>query len=90
MHFKNGREAKNGDQVVMVENEGKLVVSGILHSASGSDNTCNGSIRQVNGQDHYANLSKCVHAEDILKATIPDSTKVEVAEPEPAAAEKVD
>ena len=73
MHYKNGRDAKNGDQVVMA-NHGTVAVSGILHGAIAGIDACNGSIRQVNGVDHYANLSECVHIEDIAKATIPDST----------------
>ena len=74
MHYKNGREAKNGDSVVMVENG--HVVSGILHHAVQGVKACNGNLREVNGMDHYANLDVCLHAEDIEKATIPDSTKV--------------
>ena len=74
MHYKNGREAKNGDQVVMVSNG--VPVCGILHGAVAGVDTCNGNIRQVNGADHYANLSECVHAQDLQAglATVPDTT----------------
>lgn len=77
MHYKNGREAKNGDKVVMLQNMPDPVV-GILHSAVPGIDTCNGSIRQINGIDYYANLSECVHVDDIAAALkagmIPDST----------------
>jgi hypothetical protein len=72
MHYKNGREAKNGDQVVMIEN-GKVPICGVLHGATAGIDTCNGSIRQVNGVDHHANLSECVHAEDVAKFINDDS-----------------
>jgi len=73
MHYKNGREAKNGDKVVMIDNGNP--VCGILHSATAGNDSYNGSIRQVAGGDHYANLSQCLHIDDIAKAVIPDSTQ---------------
>ena len=83
MHYKNGREAKNGDPVVMID--GNVLVCGILHHAVPGVKACNGSLRQMHGGDHYANLDLCLHADDINAATIPDSTIV-VPAVEPAAA----
>lgn len=73
MHYKNGREAKNGDPVVMIT-PGALPITGILFGATAGIDSCNGNIAVIGGQPHYANLSECLHADDILKATIPDST----------------
>lgn len=81
MHYANGREAKNGDSVVMVTTMGsqKVAISGILFGATPGNDTCNGNLASVTGgsQIHYANLSECLHAEDVLAAakTLPDTSK---------------
>lgn len=83
MHYKNGREAKNGDPVIMVTTLGsqKIAVGGILYGATPGNNTCNGTLAPLNGgTSHYANLSECLHVDDLAAAmeTIPDSTIVPV------------
>jgi hypothetical protein len=76
MHYKNGREAKNGDMVVMIQGVNSLPIAGILFGATPGINTCNGNIVTPGvALTHYANLLECLHADDIMKATIPDSTK---------------
>jgi hypothetical protein len=42
MHYKNGREAKNGDRVVYFAWNGPVI--GILHDAVAGNDTCNGSL----------------------------------------------
>jgi hypothetical protein len=69
MHYKNGREAKNGDKVLDTSN-GLL---GILHSAIASE-SCNGRLAAVNQNDPYVTVGNCLHIDDIAKATVPDST----------------
>lgn len=81
MHYKNGREAKNGDRIVMFPNGlakvGDVPVSGILYGATPGNEFCNGNILTPGASGvHYANLKECLHADDIFKAIIPDSTKV--------------
>ena len=76
MHYKNGREAKNGDMVIMcgVHASEKPIV-GILYNAVAGNDHCNGYIAPV-GNDHYANLSECLHIDDaraILNATPEDA-----------------
>jgi hypothetical protein len=44
MHYRNGREAKNGDKVVKLEG-GKIVAFGVLHSATPGNDYCNGTSR---------------------------------------------
>lgn len=63
MHYRNGREAKNGDQVVMIE-DGKLKVMGILYGAQPGNDYCNGSIAPL-GSHSYACLVDCLHVEDL-------------------------
>lgn len=76
MHYKNGREAKNGDKVVMIS--GGRTIAGILYNATPGQNACNGNIAETRNTDHYANLSECLHADDVaaaLSGTVPDTSK---------------
>jgi hypothetical protein len=73
MHYKNGREAKNGDRVVMISSG--QIVAGVLHSTNGDSTTCNGRIAAVTPNDAYVTISECLHADDVAKAAVPDSTK---------------
>lgn len=76
MHYKNGREAKNGDMVVMISGYSSgFPVVGILFGATPGNDACNGYLAIPHSPTHYANLSQCLHVDDVLKATIPDSTK---------------
>ena len=73
MHYKNGREAKNGDVVVAFYGNAQ-VYTGVLFNAKaeqGSD--CNGSLAQIEGAK-YADLKNCLHVDDIAAANIPDSS----------------
>lgn len=87
MHYKNGRKAKQGDQIVCL-NPGNHV-SGILHSINAESNSCNGRVARVGSMDPYVTLGECLHVDDVAAAgaTIPDSTKVpaEKVEEKPAA-----
>ena len=71
MHYKNGREAKAGDQVVNLT----YGFSGILHSTTAQNTTCNGRLAAINQNDPYVTIGECLHMDDIASATIPDSTK---------------
>lgn len=73
MHYKNGREAKNGDKVVLISSYGPPK-AGILYDAVPGNNACNGRLAQPSSNDPIANLSECLHADDIAKASIPNST----------------
>jgi len=75
MHYKNGREAKNGDKVVLISPYSKVPVSGILYDAVAGNDYCNGKIAITTANDPYPNLKECLHVDDVLTATIPDSTK---------------
>ena len=65
MHYKNGREAHNGDIIAMIPQNGVPIV-GILYDAHVGNDMCNGSIAQFRcAGDHYANLSECLHIDDV-------------------------
>lgn len=74
MHYKNGREAKAGDVVVVV-NGHTVPVSGVLHSVQPGSDTCNGRLAQVAPSDPYINIKDCLHIDDVRAAEVPDSTK---------------
>jgi hypothetical protein len=75
MHYKNGREAKNGDKVVLIPKYGGQPVAGILYDATAGNDACNGRLAIPSSSDPCPNLQECLHADDVAAATIPDSSK---------------
>lgn len=71
MHYKNGREAKNGDKVVLQDYNGSLIV-GILYDATAGNDFCNGRLAPINVSDPCPNLKDCLHLDDV-KAAIASS-----------------
>lgn len=66
MHYRNGREAKNGDLIVQLSMDGsKIVAFGVLHSATPGNDYCNGSIAPVQPTNQMACMVDCLHAEDV-------------------------
>jgi hypothetical protein len=65
MHFRNGREAKNGDLVVQIDHTGKVTAFGVLHSATPGNDYCNGNIAPVQLPNQMACLVDCLHVEDV-------------------------
>ena len=70
MHYRNGREAKNGDKIVKLKG-GKVVAYGVLHSAVPGNNNCNGN-NYCNGRfaviqpvNVYACICDCLHVDDV-------------------------
>lgn len=69
MHYKNGREAKNGDKVVLVSPyNGGTVVMGILYDATAGNDYCNGKLAPVSSSNPCPNLKECLHYDDFVKA----------------------
>ncbi|MDE2584088.1 MAG: hypothetical protein KGN39_01725 [Betaproteobacteria bacterium] len=66
MHFRNGREAKNGDKVVRLEG-GKIVAFGVLHSAVPGNDYCNGNIAVIQQPNEYACMCDCLHIDDVAE-----------------------
>lgn len=66
MHYRNGREAKNGDKIVKLEG-GKVVSFGVLHSAVPGNDHCNGNIAIIQAANDYACLSDSLHVDDLAE-----------------------
>jgi hypothetical protein len=64
MHYRNGREAKNGDKIVQLEG-GKVVAFGVLHSAVPGNDYCNGNIAVIQSPQQYACMVDCLHVDDV-------------------------
>ena len=65
MHYRNGREAKNGDKVVRLSGDGKIEVFGVLHSATPGNDYCNGYIAPVQQVITGACMCDCIHIDDL-------------------------
>ena len=65
MHYRNGREAHNGDKIVQLDNDGKVTAFGVLHSATPGNDYCNGSIAVIQSPTQYACMVDCLHVDDV-------------------------
>jgi len=65
MHYRNGREAKNGDKIVKLDLErGEVVAFGVLHDAVSGNDYCNGAIA-LPVTNTGACICDCLHVEDL-------------------------
>lgn len=65
MHYRNGREAKNGDKVVHLSMDGgKVEAVGILFDAVAGNDYCNGMLATKHGYVG-ACLAECLHEDDL-------------------------
>ena len=64
MHYRNGREAKNGDKIIRLDGMGKPQDAVILYDATAGNDYCNGSVAptQVSGG---ACLIDALHVDDV-------------------------
>lgn len=65
MHYRNGREAKNGDKIIQIDHNGNVSAFGVLHSATPGNDYCNGTIAPVQDVRTGACLCDCLHIDDI-------------------------
>lgn len=66
MHYRNGREAHNGDKIVMLNERGMIVAMGILFDATPGNEYCNGYIAPIlGGAISYACMCDCLHVDDL-------------------------
>lgn len=74
MHYRNGREAQNGDHVVQFDPlNGKAVACGQLQNAVPGNDFCNGQIVITSNGSEYggpalitmACLCDCIHVDDL-------------------------
>ena len=68
MHYRNGREAKNGDVVVSLDGYGTQTINaiGVLYNAVAGNDYCNGIIAPIQPTNKEACLCDCLHIEDVL------------------------
>lgn len=64
MHYRNGREASNGDKIVKLEG-GKIIAFGVLHSAVPGNDYCNGNIAIIQPPNDIACMVDCLHVDDV-------------------------
>jgi len=64
MHYRNGREAKNGDKVVQL-NGGTVTSIGVLYDATPGNDYCNGYVALTQSAVTSACLCDCLHADDL-------------------------
>ena len=67
MHYRNGREAKNGDKVVRLDEQGHIQAFGVLHSATPGNDYCNGNIAVVQSAAEFACMVDCLHIDDVAE-----------------------
>lgn len=65
MHYRNGREAKNGDKIVQLGSNGEITALGVLHSATPGNDYCNGYIAPTQFPNTTACMVDCLHVDDV-------------------------
>jgi hypothetical protein len=74
MHYRNGREAKNGDKIVQIGRtynadgsyvDGIITSVGVLYDAKPGNNYCNGNLAPIQQPVTCACLCDCLHVEDV-------------------------
>ena len=69
MHYRNGREAKNGDVIVQLGGYGsgaEVVSFGVLHKAVPGNDYCNGAIAPIT-TNNGCWLCDCLHVDDLAE-----------------------
>lgn len=68
MHYRNGREAKNGDKVIQLGMDGsKITAIGVLYDAVPGNDYCNGAIAPTQPINTMACLIDCLHVDDMAE-----------------------
>ena len=73
MHYRNGREAKNGDRIVSIGSipgpngtwVPSVVAIGALYDAVPGNDYCNGTIAPIQPTNTSACLCDCLHVDDL-------------------------
>lgn len=76
MHYRNGREAKNGDKIVQIADrynadgtvtKGVITGVGVLYDAKPGNDFCNGNIAPIQQVITGACLCDCLHVDDLAE-----------------------
>ena len=69
MHYRNGREAKNGDKVIQLgmsgDAAGQVQAVGVLYDATPGNDYCNGHIAPIQQAVTGACMCDCLHVDDV-------------------------
>lgn len=68
MHYRNGREAKNGDKIIQIGGYGadvRVTAVGVLYDATPGNDHCNGLIAPIQQPVTGACLCDCLHLDDL-------------------------
>lgn len=65
MHYRNGRDAKNGDKIISIGSDGQVNAYGVLHSATPGNDYCNGYIAIIQQPNAIACMCDCLHIDDL-------------------------
>ena len=61
MHYKNGREAKQGDRAVNLESG----TGGLLHDLVAASTSCNARLSPPSPNAEYVTVGNCLHIDDL-------------------------
>lgn len=66
MHYRNGREAKNGDEIVQINDKGQITEAGVLICAVPGNDYCNGIIANDRSKS-FVGACMCdrLHVDDV-------------------------
>ena len=70
MHYRNGREAKNGDKIVQIGGYGsdsRITAVGVLYDAKAGNDYCNGNIAPTQTVVTGACMCDCLHVDDVAE-----------------------
>lgn len=70
MHYRNGREAKNGDKIIQIGGYGtgvQVTAVGVLFDAVPGNDFCNGNIAPIQSTPTGACLCDCLHVDDVAE-----------------------
>jgi len=69
MHYRNGREAKNGDKIVSIGygSGAQIVAVGVLYDAVAGNDYCNGNIAPIQSNPMGACMCDCLHVDDLAE-----------------------
>jgi len=65
MHYRNGREAKNGDKIAFLGHDGEILALGVLYGAKPGNDYCNGAIAPVQNVVTGVCLCDALHVDDV-------------------------
>jgi len=70
MHYRNGRQAHNGDRVIKIgydpNQNDSIIAVGILHSAVAGNDYCNGAIAPIQPTNEGACIVDMLHVDDVM------------------------